>query len=196
MKPLTKLSIILLLFFSHTNSYCQDDEVFYLKAYTEHSQFSAFSFSSVGLAITHISENKKWELEYPIQFGLANKKSIYVYTGVGQAFGAILLHEGHESNLLLIAGIVTLVIPESITFNFITSSKSRIGIYGTAWGFEYRNNNEDIKDKINYSAEGGFKYSNNNSSNKTRLTAFLGTKKIYGLKGWSITGGLGLYFNL
>ena len=149
--------------------------------------------TSIGGALLANNSSHSLEFEFPFQIGTSSDGGIYLYTGMGQALGFLILEaNAWKSDFWSMAGFVCMVVPESVTYYFLNGSKSRLGVYASPWGFEYRNKRPSIIDEIRVSAESGLRY--NSEGSKVKIHAFLGTKVQYGSGGMSITAGAGILF--
>ena len=126
---------------------------------------------------------KRLSVNFTVLYGPVSPDQYYFYTGGGQALGVYLIKKGFENTgdlaLALPLGIMSFVLPESITYRIPVGDRSQLGIYLMPFGYEVIRNTatESSQEKTSY--ELGLRYYYQ-ANNWIYLMPRIGMKGFYG----------------
>ena len=114
---------------------------------------SAFGFNMEGWFGKHLGVN------YAILYQPSSSGHYYLYTGGGQAVAVYLIRKAiDDRNGLALAiplGIVSFVLPESVSFRFPVNDKAQLGFFLAPYGFEYMKDRDTQEENYEISIELG-----------------------------------------
>ncbi len=170
----------MLLLWSVSGTLCQ--ETTFLGAQFDHSYMGSDWYSGAGINL-EMMFGDHFGINYSLLYNPGESDEYYFYTGGGQAASVYLIREAiSEQNGLGLAislGIISFILPESLSFRIPLARRSQLGFFLSPYGFEFVKDRTTEEEDHNISYEMGCRYYLTPNS-WMYIVPQIGVKNIYG----------------